>query len=1042
MVSTISSVGLQGKPESLVVAMGDFTRGALSLKDIRQAIAEELSNNPSCGGFIHEMLAEELQARRLSPANHNELMASIDVALSENLPTETAEDAPSEPGIYHLDDEGTLVLSDDGKFFEAPIAAYDATSSPRKKSAGENAENSEQQENASKIKAGYVLRDRFRLDQEIARGSMGVVYKAVDLLKLDAGAADPCVAVKLISPEFSSHRSALKIFQNEIANTQHLSHPNIIHLFELDRDGDNYFITMEWLDGESLDALLDRSQGSALPPVQTYAIIEQLCDALAYSHERDVVHADVKPGNVFLVKTGELKLIDFGIARVGASLDDGKKNDGSLDVALTPAYASCERLEKAAPTAQDDLYALACMIYRLLSGRRVFGAMHALEAEKAGVEPVRIGGMSDDRWSALRQALSFRRPLRQASVDEFASKFSQRRMPRAIAPEPVEHADTCILESLSVDMLMSDTTSVEPLNEAAELQALAGFGDLQNTVQANAEASAEEEFPLHIDMQMLDEQIDSANVNDNVKHVDIARLEAKPDLEIFTPPTEIEEVSFVDTVNLGAAPVENEVPFVDTINLGAAPEPINIFDGDGSGFIPVADADPAAAISVPADDVPKKSAKAAPVAKVKQTKPAKPKAKPKAKAKAAKSEAAPAEEVMTGHKERVRHQLRGGGQRQVVGESRSLVAKVVAWPSDHPQMAVGTLLVVIVVMIGMGYMQSFTEPKAVARVAPVSQAKVPEQMVTPSPSADVEVGEAVMVDLSSPTVMENDDFAAVLVDLNVTVDAVDADEADDEFAEVPVELALPVGSVIAPLESAPPIVTTAALTQLTKKSPLELPVNARKALADGRLVQPDNNNASYWLEQMRSYGSDIPALIEIEANLANALIQRAEDAYIAGDIDEAQRWIDLAERNGAKEDELTPVRSAIAKMKLESAATLAVAQKQVSKGPEFVKGVASAGQVGVNSYPRVALSDFEFVTYVEPRYPLDKTGRSVSGWVDVTFIVGKDGRTRNVRVTGSDLPVRFEVPSIYAVKLWRFQPYASNGQVEEANSAVRLHYSK
>jgi TonB family protein len=1036
MVSTISSVGLQGKPESLVEAMGDFACGALSLKDIRQVLAEELRNNPSCGGVIHEYLDAELQARRLSAADHNELMAGKDAALSVNIPNEASEYAPSEQGIYHLDDEGTLILSDDEKVFEAPTAAYDSVNSPGRnadgKTVGEDTQKILQQKKDSKIKPGYLLRDRFRLDQEIARGSMGVVYKAVDLLKQDAGAADPCVAVKLISPEFASHRSALKTFQNEIANTQLLSHPNIIHLFELDRDGDNYFITMEWLEGESLDALLDRSQGSALPPVQTYAIIEQLCDALAYAHERDVVHADVKPGNVFLVKTGELKLIDFGIARVDASLDDGKKKDGGLGVALTPAYASCERLEKSAPTPQDDLYALACMIYRLLSGRRVFGAMNALEAEKAGTEPVRIGGMNDVRWNALRQALSFRRHFRQASVNEFANKFGQRRTPRALGPEETSHTDTTTLEAMPAGTLGSDTTKLEQLNETANLQTLAGSDELNNSLPDASAAPAGGESPLDLHIQEFDEQPDTGGAKQDLMHPDTAKLEAQPEFGKVTPPAE-----------------EVEVPFVDTVNLDVAPEPINILDGDGLGFMP--EADPAAAISVPADDVPEKSARAAPAPKAKQAKPA------------------PVEEVVTRQKQQVTRQLRGGGQRQVV-ESRSFVARVITWPRDNPQIAAGTLLAGIAIMIGIGYMKSIGEPKPVPRAAAVRQSTMPVQRTTPISSADGEMGEAVMVDLTAPTgliepapVEVNDDFVAVPVDLAAPVEAVSV-EPDAELDAVPVELALPVGSLqassaavtVAPTATTPaiteqslasetiapkPVATPTPITPSAANAPLELPVNARKALADGRLVQPANDNASYWLEQMRTEGVDVPTLVEIEAELANALIQRAEDDYIAGDIDAAQGWIDLAERNGANEDELTPVRSAIAKLQLDNAASLAAVEKPAVNNPASSGQPASTGQTGVDSYETVALSKFEFIRYVEPEYPSQSTGRSVSGWVDVTFTVGKDGKPSDIQVIGSDLPNRFEAPSITAVKRWRFEPYAPNGLAEVAKSAVRLRYS-
>ncbi|HJP04994.1 MAG TPA: TonB family protein [Gammaproteobacteria bacterium] len=450
MVSTISKAARGGIPGSLRAAIGELSSGNLCIGDVRRVLAAALEEHPESGEAIQEFIDNELQARRLSISDYGELVTSLGAVLSENVPTEWSEDAPEQPDLYRIVDEGTLVLADDDEPF-SPEDPEGKVAEPGLVKDAPGAEESEAdtdgEDELPQIAVGDVLRDRFRLDEEAARGSMGIIYKATDLLKLEADANEPFVAIKLISPEFINHRAALKTFQNEVDNAQHLSHPNIVHLFELDRDKGRFFISMEWLEGESLDALLDRSKGSALSPAQAYAIIEQLCDALSYAHEQDVVHADVKPGNVFLTKPGELKLIDFGIARTNVS--DDQAHEGDQAVALTPAYASCERLEKADPKPQDDLFSLACLIYRLLSGRRVYGAITALEAENLQMEPVRIGGMSDQRWDSLVRALAFRRVGRHASVKEFAEEFGQRRVARDEVDEDVKHTDTMTLPVLT-----------------------------------------------------------------------------------------------------------------------------------------------------------------------------------------------------------------------------------------------------------------------------------------------------------------------------------------------------------------------------------------------------------------------------------------------------------------------------------------------------------------------------------------------------------------------------------------------------------------
>ncbi|MBT8422992.1 MAG: serine/threonine protein kinase, partial [Gammaproteobacteria bacterium] len=415
-------------PESVSQAIASFADGDAALPDVRKSIVGALEDGPDTAEAIHDLLDEQLKSRTLTIAEYGELVDALGNVLSENVPTEFSEDTPGESGIYRVVGEGTLVLTEDDAFAE--VADDDAAARPEQSDQTRPFEDQLPEGVAQaddEIGVGSILRDRYRLEEEVARGAMGIVYRAADTIKLDAGATDPYLAVKVVTPEFSGNEKALRAFQNEVANTQHLSHPHIIHLFELDQDDGRYFITMEWLKGESLATLLDDSRESALNESQTYSIIEQLCSALAYAHEQNVVHADVKPGNVFLLDSGDIKLIDFGIAK--SELGNATSQDHE-SVALTPAYASCERLEKAEPTPQDDLYSLACVIYRLLAGRRVYGPLTALEAEAQQAEVVRIPGMGGDRHAALIKALSFRREDRQRDVREFMEQFGRRIQPR------------------------------------------------------------------------------------------------------------------------------------------------------------------------------------------------------------------------------------------------------------------------------------------------------------------------------------------------------------------------------------------------------------------------------------------------------------------------------------------------------------------------------------------------------------------------------------------------------------------------------------
>jgi TonB family protein len=284
----------------------------------------------------------------------------------------------------------------------------------------------------TELPPGTVLEDRYVLVSRSKNGSMGTVYKALDRQQKEAGAVDPWVAIKLITAEFGKHTAAIDTLRNEAEIGCRLNHPNIARSHALHEGGEHLFISMEWLDGESLSELLDRKRPHTLPRDQALNIIESLASALAYAHTQGIVHADIKPANVFMTQTGEVKLLDFGIARA----NDGMPLTGGL-VAKTPAYASCEVLEGDNPNFQDDLFSLASVAYRVLTGQRPFGSANALEAESEQREPVPVPGLSPQQWRALSTALAWRREQRSADVQSFLTEFFGEEEIVLASPEPV-----------------------------------------------------------------------------------------------------------------------------------------------------------------------------------------------------------------------------------------------------------------------------------------------------------------------------------------------------------------------------------------------------------------------------------------------------------------------------------------------------------------------------------------------------------------------------------------------------------------------------
>jgi hypothetical protein len=270
---------------------------------------------------------------------------------------------------------------------------------------------------------GDVLNDRFVLEERVGSGGMSTVYKALDRRKLEADDRNPYVAVKVLNLEFRSHPQSLMALQREAKKSQSLAHPNIVRVYDFDRDGATVYMTMEYLSGKSLAQILRAPDFKGMPQDQAVAVLEQIADALKFAHDNGIVHADFKPANVFLTDSGQVKVIDFGIARAfqrpdQVDMEATRFDPGSLG-ALTPTYASPEMLEHQEVDPRDDVYALGCIAYEMLTGRHPFGRMQATEARDGGLQPERRKGMTRRQWKAIRSALAFDRERRTPTVRQF-----------------------------------------------------------------------------------------------------------------------------------------------------------------------------------------------------------------------------------------------------------------------------------------------------------------------------------------------------------------------------------------------------------------------------------------------------------------------------------------------------------------------------------------------------------------------------------------------------------------------------------------------
>ena len=269
-----------------------------------------------------------------------------------------------------------------------------------------------------------IVRDRFVILERIGKGGMGEIYKARDLRKEEAQDDNPYVAIKFLGEAFSQHPRALISLQREAKRSQQLAHPNVVTVYDFDRDGDRVYMTMEYLKGAPLGGWDSIKFLEGREP-SIHALIEDMSNGLIYAHEQGVVHSDLKPDNVFVTVEGRVKLLDFGIARImDSALQKDSFDAGELS-AMTMRYASLEMLEGGKdPHPADDVYALGVMAYQLFAGDHPYQGKNALDAKKLGIVPPPLKGLRRHQRKAIEGAIALERDHRTKSVDQFLSKFT------------------------------------------------------------------------------------------------------------------------------------------------------------------------------------------------------------------------------------------------------------------------------------------------------------------------------------------------------------------------------------------------------------------------------------------------------------------------------------------------------------------------------------------------------------------------------------------------------------------------------------------
>ena len=294
---------------------------------------------------------------------------------------------------------------------------------------------------------GVTLKERFVLLEKLGQGGMGVVFKAKDLLKVEAQDKDPYVAIKVLTDAFKKFSGSFIALQREASKAQRLAHPNIATVYDFDRDGDTVFMTMEFLQGKPINQLIKDLSKKPLKIDQALYIIDELCSGLAYAHEKQLIHSDFKPGNCFLLNDGHVKLLDFGIARASTQTDEEKDNtmfDPAKLSAVTPAYATPEMFAGMSPDPRDDIYGLACVAYQLLAGgKHPYNKVASPKIKELGIKPKPIKGLNRRQQKTLMKALTVVREDRIDDVSKFAEGMRAKK----------SHAKTILLATFFIALI-------------------------------------------------------------------------------------------------------------------------------------------------------------------------------------------------------------------------------------------------------------------------------------------------------------------------------------------------------------------------------------------------------------------------------------------------------------------------------------------------------------------------------------------------------------------------------------------------------------
>ena len=278
----------------------------------------------------------------------------------------------------------------------------------------------------------------FRIEQKIGEGGMGAVFRGHDLM------LEREVAIKALRPELARQRELVARFRSEAVTLAKLNHSHIATLYNFLRHGEDYFMVMEFVPGKTLDEVI--RQSGAMDIERAVRLFCQALEGIAHAHALGVIHRDIKPANLMLAANDEVKVMDFGIARVLGTARQTKTGRliGTLE------YMSPEQMRGAETDARSDIYSLGILLYEMLTGRVPFQADSDYELMRAQVEATPLpprefkADIPVAVEAAILQALAKDPAARFQSAAEFRSTLISAVPAAALKPEPMPQAEPAL----------------------------------------------------------------------------------------------------------------------------------------------------------------------------------------------------------------------------------------------------------------------------------------------------------------------------------------------------------------------------------------------------------------------------------------------------------------------------------------------------------------------------------------------------------------------------------------------------------------------